>query len=293
MQEIDDAYVSKAPDSEVFEKVFKAEQFLKSLAAMTPQSWWRLGPNSEATDHILQYWYTYSTIRTHLQLALRNGTDSTHVYSYVACTQACTDLAQRYIGLRGLLPSAFFAGRVLDLQVMTAAVFLLFTSHQATSSNTLSNQGSTSPSPTELVERILELMDSVADKVGGDFGGQAAKAIRALNDLLNRPTQVDSQNLTLKIPLLGKISVNRSTAGEDTKTRNISRNGTPANGYQQVPQSGTSNQMDPNFMMMPSVDPSDFSWYMDFQNNFPISTDSAFEIDQWLSSADFNMTGQI
>lgn len=294
IQEIDDAYIAQVPEADLIEKVLRGDQELRSLANSTPQAWWSLQPGSSLADHLEQYWYHYFIARTHLQLALRSSTDSQHTYSYLACSQACRAMAVRYVNLRGILPAAFFAGRVLDLQALTAAIFLLYNSKRPMPQQGLSVQDDGDQPSTVLVQRILETMDSIADQASGDFGKQAALAIRALRSLLERPGKPDAQNLSLRIPMLGKISVNRH--------------------YQPVPnpqpqqqydigtmQSGTSN---PNFQPMqsslaplqdntyeiPTMDQNELlSWSLDMMlDDMPAFPDSSFGGDQWLSWDGFN-----
>lgn len=69
VQEIDDAYISQRPETELIEKVFKAEQELRSLSSMTPGNWWILDTTSPLTDHVLQYWYRTYRPRLRRQLA--------------------------------------------------------------------------------------------------------------------------------------------------------------------------------------------------------------------------------
>lgn len=164
VQDIDDSYMSQRPQIELAEKVWKIESELRVLHGMTPSDWWNLTQESRLVDHVLQYWYYYFTVRTHLQLALRGGADSRNTYSYLACYQAARNLAQRYVKLRGLLPPAFFAGRVLDLQALTGAVVLLFTSQRQTTGQGMTIQDEGGPASLELVHGMIQTMESVASQ---------------------------------------------------------------------------------------------------------------------------------
>lgn len=206
VQEIDEAYVSRKPEEELVGMAFRAEQQLRTLKNMVPPDWWNLTDESPLPHHVLQYWYNYYTIRAHIQLALRQRTDSQHEFSHIACYRASRELAQRYIKLRSLLPAAFFAGRVLDLQAMTGAVVLLFTSQRQTM------PAESGPPSKELVEGMIRTMDSISNQASGNFAKQAAPSLRALTELMYDPRQADAKNLTLHLPMLGKISVSRHAA---------------------------------------------------------------------------------
>ncbi|KAK5169137.1 uncharacterized protein LTR77_006446 [Saxophila tyrrhenica] len=202
VQDIDESHVSGRSQNELDQKVWNVESELKTLISMTPSGWWTSKPE-RLVDHVLQYWTYYFTIRAHLRLALSGGSDSQHTYSSMACFQASRELAQRYVNLRGLLPPAFFAGRVLDLQALTGAVVLLFTSQRSSAPD------ESEPPSSHLVQGIIQTMESVSSHPTGVFSRQAAPALRALNELLSKSENADSAGLTLQIPMLGKINVSR------------------------------------------------------------------------------------
>ena len=288
IQEIDDAYISQASETDLFEKVFRADQELQSLRNSTPQDWWALTPGCSLADHLVQYWFHYFTARTHLQLALRSRSDSQHTYSYISCSHACRAMASRYVNLRGLLPGAFFAGRVLDLQAFTAAIFLLYNSKRPTPQQGLSVQDHGDQPATMLVQRIVETMDSVAKEPSGDFGKQAATAIRALRSLLERPGKPDSQNLTLRVPMLGKINVNRHTQAatnlQAQQQYDMSAMQSSSNASLQQMQPGQLPLQNDSYMI-PSMDSHDMlSWSLDMMlDDIPPFPDNSFGGDQWLT----------
>lgn len=200
-----DTYLSQRPDSELFDKVLRADQDLRSLRAMTPDIWWSLGPQYGIPDHLMQYWHTYLTIRAHLQLALRNTPESECAYSYMTCSQACRELSGRYVKLRSALPPTFFAGRIIDLEAMTAAVFLVYSSHGSSTKQAAGYPGHNGQQLQQLAYDIVEMMESVYSQAsnheGSDVARKASKAIRRLDELLNQPAPLDSQTLSLKIPM--------------------------------------------------------------------------------------------
>lgn len=298
IQEIDEAYIAQVPETELLERVFKADQELRSLGQSTPSTWWSLPPGSGMPDQLEQYWFHYFTARVHLQLALRNSDDSQYIYSYLACSQACRTMAVRYVNLRGMLPAAFFAGRVLDLQALTAAIFLLFSSKRPNPQQGLGVQldGGDQPS-TALVERIIETMDSISTQPSGDFGKQAATAIRALRSLLEKGGKPDSKNLTLRIPMLGKINVNRHH--QPNANYNQNSQGQQQQQYDVNPLQPTATNSNPNLPPlqqvqapvqndnydMPAMDSNGLlSWSLDLMmDDLPPFPDNNFGADQWLS----------
>ena len=295
VQEIDESYLLRRPETQVFEKVFKVDQELRSLSNMTPQSWWSLGPDSPPSDHILQYWHYYLTARTHLQFAQKDSADSQYAYSYMTCTQACRNMAARYVKLRGVLPPGFFAGRILDVQAMTSAVFLLYTSYGSTTKQTLSYQDDNDQSSTALVYEMLQMMQSVSGQAGGDFARQAATAIRGLDELLNRQSALDSQTLSLRIPMLGRVTVKRHSKQNANPDQSSSQTAhiQPSNSqaYQSTTQSAPMDQ-DPVFPVTDADLKDILSWSMDFMDDMPTLADDTFEAGQWLSYNDITASGQ-
>lgn len=183
VQDIDDTFLSTQSDREFFDKVFRVDQDLRSLRAMTPETWWSLGPGHAIPHHLMQFWHYYLTTRAHLQLALRNSTESQCAYSYLTCTQACRELAGRYVKLRSVLPLTFFAGRIIDLEAMTAAIFLIYTSHRSATKQVVSIPDDGGQPSQHLAYEVVQMMESVCNKtlnqLGCDVARKASKAIRA------------------------------------------------------------------------------------------------------------------
>ncbi|KAK3710984.1 hypothetical protein LTR37_010005 [Vermiconidia calcicola] len=300
VQEIDDAYISQRPETELIEKVFKAEQELRSLSGMTPGNWWILDSKSPLTDHVLQYWYHYMVVRTHLQLALRNGSDSQYMYSFLACSQAARAMAVRYVTLRNLLPPGFFAGRVLDLQALTGAVFLLYNSQTVTAKQSLETLSANDQPPQELVREMVRTMRSVSDQANGGFARQAVAAICALEELLNRPGQSSSHNLSLRIPMLGKINVNRHLKTAQNAAAALTAKhaaGGPTQSTMAPPTQHPSWQApqvheQPTDYGASAIESNDLlSWSMDLMmDDFQSFPDVGFGNDPWLSFNDFGST---
>ena len=205
-------------------------------------------------------------------------------------------MAHRYARLRGTLPQAFFAGRVLDLQAMTAAVFLLHTGQKPSTKQGMALPDDGYQSSNALVDQMLHTMDLVSDQPAGDFGKQAAKAIRGLKELLARPGQTDSQNVTIRIPLLGKMNINRHTRPSQTWNDSYPSGNTAQSSLAQPQgQLMTSGQSSQDYLLVPTGgDSEDFGyWSMDFGDDFPALGGNTLETDQWLSYGNFDVNGQI
>ncbi|KAK0278171.1 hypothetical protein LTR35_009494 [Friedmanniomyces endolithicus] len=211
VQNVDYLHATGTPSSELCENVLRLDQQLRALACLAPEGWWELSSEKVSAVHILQYFHQYITIRTHVQLALKNQGNDLYAYSDLVCTETCRDLARRYHVLRGLLPNGFFACRLLDLQALTAAIFLLIKQHGSAQQIIVSTSTHVHADATTrlLLERLLEAMEIGAGKPGGHFARQAAKAIRSVSDLLRNQEPSGNQSLTLSVPLLGRIDVRR------------------------------------------------------------------------------------
>ncbi|KAK3680782.1 hypothetical protein LTR37_021062 [Vermiconidia calcicola] len=243
VQEIDDAYISQRPETELIEKVFKAEQELRSLSSMTPGNWWILDTTSPLTDHVLQYWY------------------------------------------------------LLDLQALTGAVFLLYNSQTVTAKQGLESQSASDQPAQDLVREMVRTMRSVSDEVNGGFARQAVAAICAVEELLNRPGQSCSHNLSLRIPMLGKINVNRHLKTAQTAaatltakhSAGVSAQLTVAPPTRQPSWQAPQVQEKPTDYGASGIESNDLlSWSMDLMmDDFQAFPDVGFGNDSWLSFNDF------
>jgi hypothetical protein len=191
-------------------KVFAIDEKLRGLADMTPSTWWTPPIGYATPERLVQYWHNYFTVRTHLRLALADDDSGRFRLSYNTCLSASQNMARRYIDLRPLLPSGFFACKITDFQILTAAVFLIFDCSKAQSA---SGQ-LLPPSNTNkiLAEQLSEALATASQRQGGEFAGKAVVAIRSLQMLMQeRPSDGGRKEMTLNVPMLGKISVNRRT----------------------------------------------------------------------------------
>ncbi|KAK0254308.1 hypothetical protein LTS09_010734 [Friedmanniomyces endolithicus] len=195
VQSVDNLHATGTLPSELCEKVLRLDQQLRALASLAPKGWWELSSEKVSAVH----------------LALKNQGNDQYAYSDLVCTETCRDLARRYHVLRGLLPNGFFACRLLDLQALTAAIFLLIKQHGPVQQVVVGTgmHVHTDTTTRLLLERLLEAMETGAGKPGGHFARQAAKAIRSVADLLKNEEPSGKESLTLCVPLLGRIDVRR------------------------------------------------------------------------------------
>ena len=207
--ELDNIYSSGRPLSDLFNVVIGTDRELRSLASLTPQNWQKTHWPQLSIDALLQYWHQYLTVRTHLQLALNYKESQQFTFNFITCLDACQELARRYVAMRPILPAGFFANRVIDLQAFTAIIFLLLASYHTNPDSGTIPQAVDINATTGVADQAVRVMGFAANRVGGDFAHQAADAVRSLSSLLQQPQSSRSQNITLSLPLVGRIHVSR------------------------------------------------------------------------------------
>lgn len=283
VQGLEDLYDAGQPSLELCDKVLQIDQELRVLASMPPKAWWELDPNTLSAAHILQFFHQYFTARAHLQLALRKDGSNTYAYSYMVCTDACRNLASQYTILRRLMPAGFFPVRVIDIQALTAAIFLLHSGKSRASS--ADSEAARVPSTAALVNGILETMDSVSSSTGGHFAREAASAVRSLRTLLESDVP---QTLSLKIPLLGQINVSRQAAKQHSTYQTA---GHDARGPEALLGEGRAGALqNSQETRLPDAGVTDLTmWSMEISEVVPFLTDEAYGADHWLSIGDFNV----
>jgi len=285
VQEIDEMVAADRTVSHIFDNVFKTDEELRALASLAPESWWDTTCSSEVmnADRLLQYWHHYMAVRTHLHLALKSDISAECLYSYSACSQASEDLVQRYNSLRLRLPVGFFACRVLDLQVLTAAIFLLHTLDTSNVRQATRTLYSNAHDTKQSVMQLLEVMTVVSKRPGGDYAQDGATAIQSLMDLLNGEPSAPSETMTLTIPLLGRVHVRRKP--------NAFRKPSPASAEQSIEQAGITQLQTSVDADMPSTVPGQqnmgladsLSWFVEIPDEFPFMLDDTSGMEQWPS----------
>lgn len=285
--ELDTIYSSGRPLMELFNTVIGTDQGLRSLASLTPKTWWTIHWPELSIDALLQYWHQYLTVRAHLQLALKYDECQEFAFSFISCLDTSQELARRYVSMRPILPAGFFANRVIDLQAFTATVFLLLASYRRTSGLGNFSQAIDSNVITGLVDQVVQMMVVAADRAGGSFARQAADAVRSLSSLLQQPQTSDSQKITLSLPLLGKLHVSRKSS--TAKTVPIQPYLSPSQQLHEPWQTATSRtKSTPAAQNMPSgssdLNRTDsLSYSMEIPEIYPFLTDETFSPEQWLT----------
>lgn len=186
---------------------------LGALASQTPSSWWARDQQGGARpDSTIQFLHYSIAMKIHLPLALRQDAGPEHMYSRLACTDACDAVAQQYEFLNRVLPPGFFVSRLLDLHAFIAAVVLLLSSH-STSTTGRNSFRMDKGRLRNVAMRVIDLMSERSKaKVNADYAQEGSSALRALQTFLQHDDSnaVREQELTVKVPLLGKIHLRRN-----------------------------------------------------------------------------------
>lgn len=288
VQELDESHASGQPKSEVYGKVLTIDSDIQGLKSSTPRSWWEHGNAKFSGDHLVQFWHYYLLVRTHMHSAMSNAEHDQYRYSRMACTEACQSLAQRYGYVRQHLPPGFFICRIIDMQVFSAATFLVLSCYEQIAAQSSHGSGTSFPGDhLAAVQFIVTFMESVSSQVGSEFVREAADAIKSLMKLLENPGMASSQGLTLRIPLLGKIHI---AARQQVPTAHQSS----PNRYSHHPPSfGYSSHTDSNNAHNPvnefNSQPDAFPWSMELDMGLstlqdPFITDDFGDWDQWTAT---------
>ena len=299
--EIDDLHISGAKDSLIFEKVLATDAELRTISTIAPVEWWSMPTAQLSVDHVLQYWHQYFTIRTHLATAMKSKPGDQYAYSRSVTMEASRSVGLRYTQLRSKLPPAFFAGRILDLQALTATVFLLHSvySHSAVQQPT---PGSETAQDLDLVQKVTMQMEAVGKQLSGDVARQGSKALKSMLDHFANPNAVGSRSLTLRVPMLGKVHINRKPVRQQMPSPGV---GFPVGHQQQQQQmtgqggpmsNGSTNNSIPGYFVpqdqngqfdmgaTTDVDMANsMGWSMDLMGDFPFMADDPYSSgDSWL-----------
>jgi hypothetical protein len=208
VQDLDDLNTVQESKAEVYAYALKIDQELKMLASQTPKSWWITDMEHVKPDHMLQFFHYCTAMRIHLPLTMGKDPDEEYIYSRLACTDACESLVERYQILRRRLPSGTFISRLLDLQAFIATVVLLLTSYGSLTTDR-SRLRFDKARITSLVGQVVRVMNEKS--AGSNFALNGVKAVRSLRTLLQRDCRDPQvQELTLRVPLLGKVCITRN-----------------------------------------------------------------------------------
>lgn len=202
---------TQGSSAELYASALELDRQLSVLMSQTPKSWWDVDAENVGPDHVVQHLHYCVRMRVHLTFAMRQGPGEECIYSRLACRDACQMVVKRYQFIRRELPSGIFISPALDLHAFTATVIILLMSHSSPSTDRLNLQ--TNKAEVDgLVAQVIKLMDGTAkDTTGCNFAQRGVTAIRSLNRLLRQDDTSNVQELTLKIPLLGKVHIRRNS----------------------------------------------------------------------------------
>lgn len=218
---------------------------LRQLSSQTPKSWWTGDTEQINPRHMVQFIHHCVMMRVNLRFAMRQGSDEESLYSRLACMEACELLAKRYQVIRRSLPPGVFVSRLLDLHVFTATVILLLVSHSPTPMDCF-NLRIDKPKIDDIVTGVLGVMTERSNNTtGSDFARKGAATLQSLTRLLQQDDATAyAQNLTLTIPLLGRVHIRRNLhppqvpGADDTQSFQTSAPAHWKLGMQFVPQNG-------------------------------------------------------
>lgn len=285
--ELDNIYNSGRPLMELFNAVVGTDQELRSLASLTPKSWRKIHWPGFSIDALLQYWHQYLTVRTHLQLALKHDEGQQFAFNFIACLDACQELARRYVSMRPILPVGFFANRLIDLQAFTATIFLLLASYRTTRGSGTFSQTVDVDVISSLVDQVVRMMGFAAVRAQGELTHQAADAVRSLSSLLQQPQTSESQKITLSLPLVGRIHVSRkSYAAKKVPKEPYPNPNQQLQGPGQISDSydgstSTAQAIPLGSSELNLVD--SLSYSMEIPENYPLLTDDTFGTEHFLT----------
>ena len=197
-------------DRELHTTAMTLAKELSLLASEVPKSWWNGAAEKFKPDQMVQFLHYCVAMRVHLPFAITEDTGDDNSYSRKACIDACQSVARRYVSLRRKLPPGIFLSRVLDLQVFTASVVLLLTSHS--SSSTIIKSSLDRRECDKLITDVFELLEERShDIVGSDIARSGVSTLRSLHELFEQDANLtQAQQLSLNVPLLGKVQIRRN-----------------------------------------------------------------------------------
>ncbi|EPE34175.1 Putative Zn(II)2Cys6 transcription factor (Eurofung) [Glarea lozoyensis ATCC 20868] len=217
-----DLTVTRASAAELYASALDRDRELKVLVSQTPKSWWVGASKNVVPDHIVQFFHYCISMRVHLPFGTREDPDKEYAYSCLTCRDDCESVIQLYIFLRRELPGGIFIAQRLDLQAFIATVILLLVTHVSPSTN-LQHSPINQDNIDSQVTQVIELMDARSkNTMGFQFARRCIRSIRSLKELLQDNDKSRVKELTLKVPLLGKVYVRRNTSSlptQDTQTQ--------------------------------------------------------------------------
>lgn len=196
--------------AEMFSEVLQMDRELRLIASRAPSGWWDNFASLEPVDRLLQLCHCYIQLRAHLPFTLLQDQKNQYAYSRSICLEACRKNLVRYSITRRFLPPVLFISHVIDLQAMTALVVLLLTQEDIGLSGMLTEEAKQFWS---LFGEVTGTMKTVAEENDSNFARRVVEAIHSLTAFLQRKDGLGG--LTLRVPLIGKIYVQRNANSEN------------------------------------------------------------------------------
>ncbi|RFU24282.1 hypothetical protein B7463_g12060, partial [Scytalidium lignicola] len=212
----DDMNATQGPTAEVYASTLDLDRHIRVLASQTPKSWWMEKSKHVGPDHVVQFLHHCAQMRIHMSFAMRQDINGDYTYSLLACKNACILVAERYQFLRRELPPGIFLARSLDLQAFIATVILLLTSYKSPSTDH-SDIRANKANMDDVVIQVIKVMEEKSKDTAN------ATTIRSLIKLLQQDDKAsEMQELTLRVPLLGKVHVRRRSLTQQANNFNNS-----------------------------------------------------------------------
>lgn len=208
----DNTNITRDSSAGLYASALELDRELKVLASQTPKPWWNRSEEDVKPDHLVQFVHCCINMRIHLPFAMRKDPDEEYFYSRLTCKDACESVTEHYLFLRRELPSGIFLCRCLDLQAFIATVILLLMSNSSPCTD-LPNLQIEKVKINSVITQIIEIMYTKSKNTAiSHLAQHCVNSIRSLKELLEADFDGSQrQELTLRIPLLGKVHIRRNT----------------------------------------------------------------------------------
>lgn len=202
-QDIDEELLQGIPYEQVYAKILAADTKLRALASRAPASWWQEDQHSLDARRLVQLLHWYVHVRLHLHSVMRGDAQNQYAYSWNTCVDAGQQNVRRWLSLRSLLPKGFFLTLLLQKEIFTVAVVLLLARQRGV---TMTDENRA------LILEVISALKEDAAQAGTDFALQAAAALESLLDWVETPK---SENLNLRIPMIGNVTLGKKQEQAD------------------------------------------------------------------------------
>lgn len=258
---------------ELYATALELAEDLRTLASLTSEAWWVRNPDKAQPKDIVQFMHHCLVMRVHLPFTMQESPSEADHSSRLACMAACKEVAQRYQFLRQKLPSGFMLAHIMDLQVFTASIVLLLTTHGPVTPDLFDFHSDKAEIEKDIAEVVKVMGEMANDVTQSEFARNGATTICSLSSLLQQDNSVSEghEDLTLNVPLLGRIHIRRNVQAQQKVPKAVPALPEPDywnSGGQSAPQQNLPLQTNPYTSVTPQT-PQDWQW-----NNFSWSVDN-------------------